>query len=256
VVEKRAKAGATAGEAAAQQTVAFFLEVYANYNDPILADAMDRLLRAHSVNVLYPAQKASGILEMAYGYAGKAKAVAAYNVAQALPFVQRGCLLVSGEPTASFAFKEHYKDYLEGDDCRLVGRWTRDLGEFLLDYRTQHPELALKPAATPLRAAYHQPCHLKVQQVGTPFLELLREVPNLDITNLDAGCCGMAGTYGMKAGTFDLSMQTGKPMLDKVRALAPQLVLSECSSCRMQVNQATGVPTEHPAQFLARAYGL
>jgi glycerol-3-phosphate dehydrogenase subunit C len=92
--------------------------------------------------------------------------------------------------------------------------------------------------------------------VGTPFLDLMREVPGLQITNLDSGCCGMAGTYGMKAGTFDLSMQTGRPLLDKVKEVAPQLVLSECSSCRMQINQATGCPTEHPAQLLARVYGL
>ena len=257
-VAKRAKNAGEAypGAVPATQTVAFFLEVFANYNDPALADTMDRLLRAHGVDVVYPEQRASGILEMAYGYATRAKEVAAFNVSQTLPYVQRGCLLVSGEPTASFAFKEHYKDYLEGEDCRLVGRWTRDLGEFLADYRKQHPELALKPSELPLKVAYHQPCHLKVQQVGTPFLDLMREVPGLQITNLDSGCCGMAGTYGMKAGTFDLSMQTGRPLLDKVKEVAPQLVLSECSSCRMQINQATGYPTEHPAQLLARVYGL
>ena len=48
--------------------------------------------------------------------------------------------------------------------------------------------------------------------MGTPFLDLMREVPGLQITDLDSGCCGMAGTYGMKAGTFDLSMQTGQAL--------------------------------------------
>ena len=83
-VAKRAKNAGEAypGAIAPTQTVAFFLEVFANYNDPALADTMDRLLRAHGVDVVYPEQRASGILEMAYGYAGKAKEVAAFNVSQ------------------------------------------------------------------------------------------------------------------------------------------------------------------------------
>ena len=74
--------------------------------------------------------------------------------------------------------------------------------------------------------------------------------------NLDAGCCGMAGTFGMRAGTFDLSMETGRPLFERVAEAAPELLISECSTCRMQLAQATGLRTAHPAELLARAYGL
>ena len=66
----------------------------------------------------------------------------------------------------------------------------------------------------------------------------------------------MAGTFGMKARTYDLSMQTGKPLFDRIAELAPDLLASECSTCRMQLAHATGLQVVHPVTLLAEAYGL
>jgi FAD/FMN-containing dehydrogenase/Fe-S oxidoreductase len=237
--------------------VAFFYDLYANYNDPALAQTMDNLLRAHGVTVHYPDQKGCAVPEMLYGYHDRAAQTAAFNVAAALPYIQAGDYLVSGEPTASFAFKVHYPDYVPTAECALMANATRDLGEFLAGHRADHPDLAPAPTAgLKLKVAYHQPCHLKTQEIGMPFFDLLKEIPDLELVNLDAGCCGMAGTFGMKAGTFDLSMETGRPLFERVAEVAPDLIASECSTCRMQLEQATGRPTTHPAQLLAGALGL
>ena len=72
------------------------------------------------------------------------------------------------------------------------------------------------------RIAYHQPCHLKAQQVGSPGLDLLREIPGLEVVDLAAGCCGMAGTFGMKRGTYDLSMRTGAPLFERIAVRSPE----------------------------------
>ncbi len=262
--------------------VAYFYDLYANYNEPDLALVVERVLAAHGVRVLLPEQRASGIPEMLYGYAGKAREVAEFNIRAVLPLIRGGAVLLSSEPTATFAFKVHYPDYLTSSECSLVANATCDLGEFLVRYRADHPEAA--PAAgplrrapriagrgrrrrlsaparrttepgAPLRIAYHQPCHLKAQQIGNPGLELLREIPGVEVVDLAAGCCGMAGTFGMKAGTYDLSMLTGKPLFDRIAEVAPDLVASECSTCRMQIAQGTGLETVHPIRLLAEAYG-
>ena len=60
----------------------------------------------------------------------------------------------------------------------------------------------------------------------------------------------------MKAGTFDLSMEAGRPVFERVSSVTPDIIASECSTCRMQLGQATGVDTIHPAELLARAYGI
>jgi glycerol-3-phosphate dehydrogenase subunit C len=85
---------------------------------------------------------------------------------------------------------------------------------------------------------------------------LMREIPGVEVVDLAAGCCGMAGTFGMKTSSYDLSMLTGKPLFDRVAQLAPDIVASDCSTCRMQLAHATGLPAVHPLTLLAEAYGV
>ncbi|OPZ78213.1 MAG: Anaerobic glycerol-3-phosphate dehydrogenase subunit C [Actinobacteria bacterium ADurb.Bin444] len=100
------------------------------------------------------------------------------------------------------------------------------------------------------------PCHLKAQKVAHTFFDLVAEIPGVQLTDLSAGCCGMAGTFGTKAGSFEFSMLTGRPVFERVQEVKPNLVLSDCSSCRMQIEQGTGVATMHPAELLAHLYGV
>jgi glycerol-3-phosphate dehydrogenase subunit C len=193
---------------------------------------------------------------MLYGYREQARGRARKNLASAAKLVREGHLLVTGEPTASLAFRLHYPDFDAGEEASLVAGATRDLGELLCGLRREHPEQAPEPCAIPSRVAYHQPCHLKAQQIGAPFLELLGAVPELEVVDLDGGCCGMAGTFGLKAGTYDLSMQIGAPLFAEVASADPDLILTECSTCRMQLAEATGRRVLHPAELLAQAYGL
>ena len=86
-------------------------------------------------------------------------------------------------------------------------------------------------------------------------MELLREIPGVEIVDLAAGCCGMAGTFGMKKGTYDFSMAVGAPLFRRVAKTGPDLIASECSTCRMQLQQATGRRAVHPVVLLAEAYG-
>jgi FAD/FMN-containing dehydrogenase/Fe-S oxidoreductase len=266
-------------DVAAHRRVAYFYDLFANFNDPELARKVVKVLRAHGLEVVLPPQKGSGVPEMLNGYADAARRAAEANVLSLAASVDDGDAPVASEPTASFAFKVHYPDYLGGQACSKVANAIHDLGEFLVRFRADHPddspcatalppgsiaELAARawtgsdssaPGAT-LRVAYHLPCHLRAQQVGSPALELLAEIPGLELINLDAGCCGMAGTFGMKRTSYDLSLTAGGPVFDRIAQVKPDLVATECSTCRMQIEQATGLPAIHPIMILAAAYGL
>ena len=242
----------------AHPTVVYFADLYANYNDPALSLAIERVLAAHGVRLVFPRQKASGIPQMLYGFAQQVRRTARTNLRALVPWVKAGAVVISGEPTASFALKAHYADYIDEPECALVANATYDFGEFLWKWRKEHPEKA--PLAQPvgegrvLRIAYHQPCHLKAQNVGSPGLELLRQIPGAEVIDLAAGCCGMAGTFGMKVGTYDFSLRIGEPLFSRVAAVDPDLIVSECSTCRMQLGHATGRRCVHPALVLAEAY--
>jgi glycerol-3-phosphate dehydrogenase subunit C len=93
-------------------------------------------------------------------------------------------------------------------------------------------------------------------RIGSPSLSLLGELPGLEVVDLNAGCCGMAGTFGMKTDNYDLSLSVGEPLFQRVVQVAPDIIVSECSTCRMQLAHATGLPVIHPIRLLAEAYGV
>jgi Fe-S oxidoreductase len=66
----------------------------------------------------------------------------------------------------------------------------------------------------------------------------------------------MAGTFGMKSQNYHLSREAGAAMLTELKKPTHRLGSTECSSCRMQMEDATKKRTLHPAQYLALAYGL
>ena len=66
----------------------------------------------------------------------------------------------------------------------------------------------------------------------------------------------MAGTFGFKASDYDLSLEAGRPMLEELARPAYLFGSTECSACRLQMEDGTGKRTLHPAQYLALAYGL
>lgn len=108
--------------------------------------------------------------------------------------------------------------------------------------------------ANPRKLAYHAPCHLKSQGIGRPWLRLLRAVPGIEIEEIKADCCGMAGTYGFKKEKYPISMDIGQDLFAGIMAYQPELVITECASCQMQIEHGTHLKTLHPAEILYGSY--
>ena len=66
----------------------------------------------------------------------------------------------------------------------------------------------------------------------------------------------MAGTFGFQAASYDVSLAAGRPMLEELARPRYLFGSTECSACRMQMQEGTGKRTLHPVQYLAYAYGL
>jgi Fe-S oxidoreductase len=100
------------------------------------------------------------------------------------------------------------------------------------------------------------PCHVKALQSGSPGLNLLRLIPGLSVHEVNQGCSGMAGTFGLKRENYRNSLRAGWPLISAVRESTWQAGTTECSACKMQMEQGTSKPTIHPLKLLALAYGL
>jgi len=130
-----------------------------------------------------------------------------------------------------------------------------EAGEFLLRL---HEGNRLKTDFAPLdfEAGYHTPCHLKSLEVETPLLKLLSLIPQLRVRTIEEGCSGMAGAYGWTRDNFRMSIRIGWGLISRMREPELTIGTTECSSCKMQMEQGTTTPTLHPLKLLALSYGL
>jgi len=108
----------------------------------------------------------------------------------------------------------------------------------------------------PMRLLYHAPCHLKSHGIGYPAMRLLRLIPEVKLEEVDEGCCGISGTFGLKVEKYELSMQIGSRLFAAVKAAGSDVVLADCETCRMQVEHGANARSQHPIEILARAYGI
>jgi glycerol-3-phosphate dehydrogenase subunit C len=89
--------------------------------------------------------------------------------------------------------------------------------------------------------------------IGLPALEILRLIPGLKIDNIEADCCGMGGAFGFKKEKYEISQEIGRDLAEAIDRLKPEIVLSDCEGCRMQIRHLTGLKVLHPIQILRDA---
>jgi len=173
-----------------------------------------------------------------------------------------------GRETADREFKllkrSTYRDLLKDDGYFssldplrrvAVAEHTYDLGEYL---GRLHQASQLKTEFGPVdkRAVYYPPCHLREQNVGMPYPDLLALIPGLDLTSVRSSffCCGISGIMGFKKEFHQTSLQMGNRLMEKIGEMAPEILLTDCLSCRIQFNQMTDYRVIHPIELLKDAY--
>jgi Fe-S oxidoreductase len=236
--------------------VAYFVDVFPNYNDPQTAEAVVAVLQHNGIEVhVPPGQHGCGIAPLAYGDVETARETARHNVRLLADLVRDGYRIVCAEPTAAVMLRHDYLDLLDDPDARLVAEQTVEFTTFLAEL---HRQGQLRTDFQPLHFSlgHHVPCHLKALGAPAAGPNLLALIPQLRVHTIDVSCSGMAGTFGLKAENYEISLAAGRPMLDELRRPRVLFGSTECSTCRMQMEEGSGKRTLHPAQYLALAYGL
>jgi len=234
--------------------VAYFIDIYANYNDHELGFAVIDVLRHNGVEVVLPDQRPAPLPAIVYGDVKTARRDLSYNVEHLAEAVRAGCQIVCSEPSAALCLREELRHYVKGDDAALVSENTHELMNFLSDLRRQGK---LKPAVKPVEDTfvYHLPCHLCAVGDDTVTLRLLQEHFGIDVTDLQAGCCGLSGTFGMQRKNYDLSDQISESLKSALQAAPTDNVLTECAACKMQIEHLDSTTVLHPAKLMNRLYG-
>lgn len=232
------------------------MDVFAAYNDPLIGEATVAVLQHNGIEVYVPPRQVGcGVAALAVGDVDTAREAALRNVRVFTDLVREGYRIVCSEPTAALMLTQDYLDLLDDPDTATLAAHTVELTTFLAELHTAH-RLRTNFQRLNLTLGHHVPCHVKALRGTIAGPQLLSLIPGTRVHTIDVGCSGMAGTWGLKASNHATSLIAGAPVFAELNRPGILFGSTECSTCRMQMQEGSGKRTLHPIQYLAYAYGL
>jgi FAD/FMN-containing dehydrogenase/Fe-S oxidoreductase len=234
--------------------VVFLADSFTTFTDPAVGRAAIELLEAADYSVHLESAACCGRASISKGLLGRAGRMAADMTARLAPYAERGVPITGCEPSCLLTLREEHLSLQPGDErARMVAGQTRLVEELLLK-AVDDGSLALARGGA-RRIAFHGHCHQKALAGTQATVELLRRIPGAEVVELDAGCCGLAGSFGFESEHYELSMQIGEARLfPALRAAAAGTVVAATGvSCRQQIAHGVGVEARHPVQLVRDA---
>ncbi len=224
-----------------------------NYSDPVTARSAVAVLEHAGVKVDVAYERCCGMPFTDTGDLDSARRHAARNVAELLPRVDAGDVILVPGPSCSLMLKEEYPRLLGTPEAARVASATRDLMEYVYDL-ARAKQLPRDFSRRLGKVAYHAPCHLRAQKIGFRSRDLLRLVAD-EVVLVDA-CSGVDGTWGMQARFHAASLQVADKMLGAIRAAEPEHVATDCPLAALRIEEGLGRKAVHPIVLLRHAYGI
>lgn len=229
-------------------------DTFVRYHEPGIGQAAVQVLEAAGYEVTLPYGRACcGRPAFSVGCLDRARAWGRINVE--LLASQPEVPILFLEPSCHSMFIQDYEELGIAGAGALASRCY--LFEEFVDDLLEHDAKALHFSAGDGDAhtvTVHAHCHTKALADPGVQLRLLQRIPLTEVDYLQAGCCGMAGSFGMMKKTSDLSRQVAEPLVELVEARdAETPLIASGTSCRHQISGLTGREPVHLAEFLARA---
>jgi len=235
-----------------RKKIAYFYGCYVNTNEVDIGKATVEVLEANGFEVILPPQECCGLPMLGNGDFKGARKMGLKNVPSLLQTIRSGLDIIFSSTSCGHMIKHEYSRLLAIPGAEEVAPHLFDLFEYIRNLK-ESGSLNTRFKKLPIKAAYFAPCHLRSLGIGLPALEILRLIPGLEIENIEADCCGLGGTFGFKKEKYEISQEIGKDLAGAVDRLKPEIVLTDCEGCRMQIRHLTGLKVLHPIQILRDA---
>ena len=237
----------------------FLADSFTSYTEPSVARAAVELLELAGWRVRLTDVGCCGRASFSKGLLDQASDRARVIVAALAEPVRSGCPVTGVEPSCLLTLRDEYLAILPGDDRAVSLAAAAVLPEELLLAAIADGRLTIPPN-NPLagtRIVVHVHCHQKAIAGTAASVALLRAIPGVEVAEIDAGCCGMAGSFGFEAEHYAISMRIGESRLfPALRAEHESTVIAATGvSCRQQISHGTGRATSHPVQIIREAVG-
>ena len=245
------KKNAAAEQDKLPRRIAYFHGCYVNYNYPQLGIDFVHIMNACGIGVtLMEKEKCCGVAKVANRLIDRARKDATTNVAEMKEALARGAEAIVGcSSSCIFTMRDEYPHLLGvdnnavRDDIFTATAYLYEKGEIKLAFRKDFS----------MNAAYHTPCHMQKLGWGVYSAGLMRMIPGLKLTTLEQTCCGMAGTYGFKKENYPTSQAIGSELFGLIDESGADVVITDCETCKWQIEMSTGRTVLNPITVLAQA---
>ena len=237
--------------------IVFFHGCSTEYYEARVGKAAVHVLEANGFEVIAPKQNCCGLPLLSNGEFEAARRYHQSNVKSLTSYIKAGYIVVGTSTSCTLTLKEEAPELLDyhSADAQLLAANTFDIHEFLTLLHNEGGLNTEDLRPIPLKLPYHAPCQYKAHRIGRPSLEIMALIPELEIIESSAACCGVAGTYGYKSEKYQIAMDVGRPLFDFVTDVGGPMVVCDSETCRWQISAATGKLAVHPIELLAAAYG-
>lgn len=239
-------------------SVLLFSDTFTNYFEPEVAVAAVELLESSGARVQLRPHRCCGRPLISQGLLEKARDYARANTALLFSWAAEGGRILFCEPSCLSAMREDAPALLRGEEQKKaeVVANACELFEGFLERQCKAGKIAFKPRAGPGQILLHGHCHQKAMGLVPESRALLSRIPECKVVELDAGCCGMAGSFGYLREHYEISQKIAeRRLLPAIRNKAPgTMVVASGTSCRHQIEHFTGEKAIHPAVLLQRLW--
>ncbi|GAC1642056.1 MAG: anaerobic glycerol-3-phosphate dehydrogenase subunit C [Chloroflexota bacterium] len=238
-----------------KRKVAYFYACSTEYYEPEVGATTVKVMQHNGYETVLPRQNCCGLPLISNGDYKAARRYAERNIRRLLPYARAGMPIIATSTSCSLTLKQYYRELLgiRTEEAELVAGHVVDVCEFLRDLHDRD-ELNTDFKSVDQTVPYHAPCQLKSHGIGKPALDLMELVPGLRTIEMDAECCGTAGTYGYKREKYDIAMKVGEGLFQQIKDANSPTSACDSETCRWQIEHGAGGRSVHPLEILLMAY--
>ena len=246
------EAGPTRGK------VALFATCYCNVNTPDIGQDIIEVFEHNGIPVrLTDKEECCGMPKLEQGDLDTVEKYKEVNIPQLVKLIDEGWDLTAGIPSCVLMFKQELPlMYPDDPDVQKVKAHFYDPFEYLM--HRHKAGLLSTEFKNPLgKVVWQVPCHQRVQNIGPKTRDVLALVPDTQVEMIER-CSGHDGTYGVRAGTYEKSQKIARPVVNRVKKMEPDYLVSDCPMAATQIANQLDLPNQesNPLTLLRKAYGL
>ena len=225
-------------------------DCFTTFNEPGIGRAAVRVLERAGYTVELADLTCCGRPQISKGFLHRTRALIQEQGSKLASRIADGTPLLGLEPSCLLTLADEWTELLPGPQTRTIAAAAHLADDWLArQVKAGSAELHLRSRAE--KCLLHGHCHQKALLGAGGSASALRLIPELDVTVLDAGCCGMAGSFGFEREHYDLSVQIANlALLPALNQTPEALVVAPGTSCRHQIKDLAARRARHPLEVL------